>query len=371
MAAGFTEHASWRGTFWLISPVALIIALALYFALPAQTIPKAGFFATVKNIDWVGIMLSVSSTLLLLIPVSGIGSQFAAASPMIISMLTLGGICAVLFMFNEWRWAKLPMIPLRLFKNIALAAMIVQNFLIGIVFYSMLYFLPIYFQAVKRHSLIASAALVLPVVVAQSIASILSGQYISRLKRYGEVLWVGYICWTIGAGLSCMLSINTSPVAIAFILAVEGFGVGLTFQPTLVAAQAHSPKQDRAVVISVRNWIRAYGGAVGLAVASVLFSNIVKSRLPSTLPVSAVQSIDSAIFSSPRLDGLSDADKDAILRAYMDAFRSVDRGLARKSGEGATAGGPPGTRSTELADDGGEKMDTLIGIGPVVTDSAV
>ena len=119
----------------------------------------------------------------------------------------------------------------RLFNNIPLAAMLIQNFLIGIVFYSLLYYLPIYYQTARRMGLLASAALLIPVVVPQAIASALSGQYISRRKRYGEVLWTGYICWVLGTGLHCIFSSTTPIVAIAFILIVEGTGVGLVFQP--------------------------------------------------------------------------------------------------------------------------------------------
>jgi MFS family permease len=110
--------------------------------------------------------------------------------------------------------------------------MLTQNFLIGIVFYSLLYYLPIYYQSARQMDLITSAALILPLVIAQSIASILSGQYISRIGRYGEVIWVGYICWTIGAGLHLLFTKSIPTVAIVFILAVEGVGVGLVFQPS-------------------------------------------------------------------------------------------------------------------------------------------
>jgi MFS family permease len=120
----------------------------------------------------------------------------------------------------------------RLFSNRALAAMLVQNFFIGIVFYSLLYYLPIYYQSAREMSILSSAALILPLVIAQSIASVLSGQYISRVGRYGEVLWTGYICWTLGSGLHLLFTKDFSVIGIVFILAIEGFGVGLVFQPS-------------------------------------------------------------------------------------------------------------------------------------------
>lgn len=64
---------------------------------------------------------------------------------------------------------------------------------------------------------------------------------------------------------------------------IEGAGVGNVFQPTLVAAQAHSLKRDRLVVISVRNFLRALGGSLGLALRSAVFSNVPRKSLDSLL----------------------------------------------------------------------------------------
>ncbi|KAK6383958.1 hypothetical protein LTS17_003250 [Exophiala oligosperma] len=323
VAAAFTKNATWRATFYFIAPLAVCIAVMLYFVLPPQSIPPEPLSAKLRKIDWVGIVLSSAGAMLLLIPISGIGVQFDSKSPMVISMLTLGSLLMVAFFLNEWKLARLPMFPLRLFKNPALGAMLIQNFLIGIVFYSLLYYLPIYYQSARRMSLLTSAAMIIPIVIPQAISSALSGQYISRRKRYGEVLWTGYICWVIGTALHCIFSRTLSVVAIIFILIVEGVGVGLVFQPTLVAAQAHAPKQDRAVVISARNYIRALGGSGGLAIASAIFSNSLLSSLPTSLPENITQQIHDSIFDMPPLDNLSVQQQHQVEDAYVKAARSV------------------------------------------------
>ncbi|KAL6246445.1 hypothetical protein RBB50_006681 [Rhinocladiella similis] len=323
VAAAFTKNATWRATFYFIAPLAVCIAVMLYFVLPPQSIPPEPLSAKLRKIDWVGIVLSSAGAMLLLIPISGIGVQFDSKSPMVISMLTLGSIFMVSFFLNEWKLARLPMFPLRLFKNPALGAMLTQNFLIGIVFYSLLYYLPIYYQSARQMSLLTSAAMIIPIVIPQAIASALSGQYISRRKRYGEVLWTGYICWVIGTALHCIFNRTLSVIAIIFILIIEGIGVGLVFQPTLVAAQAHAPKQDRAVVISARNYIRALGGSGGLAIASAIFSNSLLSSLPSSLPENITHKIHDSIFDMPRLDGLSVEQQHQVKDAYVTAARSV------------------------------------------------
>lgn len=257
MAAGFTRASTWRATFYFIAPFAVAIAVLLAALLPRSKISPEPMRRTLGKVDWAGIVLSCAGTIFLLVPVSGIRTDFSPSGPAFIAMVTVGSFLLSLFLMNEWRLARMPMLPrksytadtglsqlqqlihsfvARLFENKALAAMLTQNFLIGTVFYSLLYYLPIYYQTVKRMSVLGSAALILPLVIAQSIASILSGQYISRMGRYGEVIWAGYACWTLGAGLHLLFGKHTSNVAIVFILIIEGCGVGFVFQPSKCAS---------------------------------------------------------------------------------------------------------------------------------------
>lgn len=111
IAAGFTEHTSWRNTFYLLCPLSVVAGVLLFIQLPPQNMPKENLRSTMAKIDWSGIVLASGGTILILIPVSGIGSRFKADSALVISMLTLGGMFLTAFVFNEWKVAKLPMIP--------------------------------------------------------------------------------------------------------------------------------------------------------------------------------------------------------------------------------------------------------------------
>jgi hypothetical protein len=83
------------------------------------------------------------------------------------------------------------------FKNKVVSAIFVQSFLFGAVYQANLYYLPLYYQNARGWSPIVSAAMTSPMVAAQSIFSITSGQYISRMKRYGEIIWIGFGLWTL------------------------------------------------------------------------------------------------------------------------------------------------------------------------------
>ena len=79
--------------------------------------------------------------------------------------------------------------------------------------------------------------------------------------------------------------------------------------PALVAAQAHSPKPDRAVVISARNFIRSLGGSAGLAVASPIFSNTVVNKLSAGIPEELAARIKETMFEVPGRAGLTEEQK--------------------------------------------------------------
>lgn len=249
--------------------------------------------------------------------------------------------------------------------------MLLQNFLFGFVYYSQLYYLPLYYQNARRMPPLLSAALVLPIPCAQMTASIISGQYISRRERYGEVIWSGFFLWTLGAGLTCMFDLSTSVATIAGVLILQGIGVGFVFQPTLVALQAHSTKAQRAVVISNRNFLRSLGGAVGLAVSAAVLQASLKKALPAEFA-----GLATSTYSVPDFDALRASSEQIqdILQAYAHASRAVfimnvpfiglcllgcllikDRGLQRpnEGPEHVKAGIPSEDRVTDVAQ--GEK----------------
>lgn len=110
IAAAFIMKSTWRGFFWLISPLSACSIVVGYFLIPNNT-RKDGFRTNIRRIDFFGIIASSIGIIFLLIPISGGGSYFEWNSPMVISMLVIGGCSLVAFLFIEWKVALLPMLP--------------------------------------------------------------------------------------------------------------------------------------------------------------------------------------------------------------------------------------------------------------------
>jgi len=318
IGSAFALHTTWRGLFYFLAPLIMVTVVGSWKYLPSN-MPKLNVQETLAKIDYLGLLFGSAAVILLLIPISSGGHAGTPwDSPEIIAMFVVGAVCLMLFLLSEWKLARLPMMPLAIFTKASVAAMLAQSFLLGAAYYSYLYFLPLYFENVRGKSVLIAACLQLPLVVAQSTISTLSGLYMSRFNRYGEIIWGGFGIWTLGAGLLTLADQTISFGLIAFFLVLIGCGTGMVFQPTLVALQAHCPKAQRAVIVSNRNFLRSSGGAVGLAVSSAILGNVLKGSLPDRLKYVA-----QSTFAAPNLSTFSSADRAIIKAAYASASRAV------------------------------------------------
>jgi MFS family permease len=113
IAAAFVQHASWRDFFYLLCPWAAVCLIITWFLLPSKMRPES-MKSQVKKIDFWGILTSTIAIIFVLIPVSGGGLYFEWNSPMVISMLVIGGCSFIAFLFIQWKVAVLPMMPRKL-----------------------------------------------------------------------------------------------------------------------------------------------------------------------------------------------------------------------------------------------------------------
>ncbi|RKU44265.1 hypothetical protein DL546_007450 [Coniochaeta pulveracea] len=323
IGGALVESLTWRWTFWLIPMLAVPAAVAILFFLSVRHEP-GNYVAKVKMIDYGGIALNLAAVLLILIPLSGGGDTYAWSSVQFIAMITIGGILAVVFVVYEWKWAPVPIMPLRLFQAPHCPAMYGQSVLGGLVFYGNFFYMPIYFQSVRGYTALQSGALILPLIVSTSCCSILSGQFMSRVGRYMPCIGAGYGLWTIGTGLKCIFTKSTPLWALIVVLLVEGLGIGLTLQPTLVGLLANSRSEDRAVCTGLRNFLRTIGGAVGLIISGAILSNTLRSRLANLPFISAdtISGLTSSTYALKAL-GLTPEEKGLVLTVYMDGLHYI------------------------------------------------
>ncbi|KAF5244834.1 hypothetical protein FANTH_7601 [Fusarium anthophilum] len=269
VAAGLIQLTTdgWRWAFWVPSMMGAVCFVLLLLLLPLKPV-SGSLKEKARKIDWMGVMASIAGIVLTVMAINSGGSMWAWENAKTISMLTIGVIMLLVFIIIEAFFARIPIIPLRLFRQRSPAVLILTGFLHDFAWQSTQYFVPLYYQTVRGFTPQKSATLIVPFLLAQGLAGAASGPI---MARYMPILRTGFTIWTTGAVLKLLFNEHTHVAVYVVVLAVEGAGIGWVHQPGLVALQANSADEDRAVATGTRNVFRSLGGVVGIAVSTAAY----------------------------------------------------------------------------------------------------
>lgn len=231
-----------------------------------------------KAIDWTGVILVTGGTLMFLLGLEYGGVSFPWSSATVLCLLVFGFITFVLFLINEWKVAKYPMMPPRLFTNRSNLAAFAIVLCHGIVFISGTYFLPLYFQTVLGADPILSGVYLFPFVISLSFTSALVGVFIKKTGQYLVAIWFGLFLMTIGYGLYIALPAGHTWSRIITFQIIAGIGVGPNFQAPLLALQTHVAPRDIATATATFAFFRNFSTAISIVIGGVIFQNGMKSR---------------------------------------------------------------------------------------------
>ena len=240
--------------------------------------PKTSMLDGLKAIDWTGVILVTGGTLMFLLGLEYGGVSFPWSSATVLCLLVFGFITFVLFLINEWKVAKYPMMPPRLFTNRSNLAAFAIVLCHGIVFISGTYFLPLYFQTVLGADPILSGVYLFPFVISLSFTSALVGVFIKKTGQYLVAIWFGLFLMTIGYGLYIALPAGHTWSRIITFQIIAGIGVGPNFQAPLLALQTHVAPRDIATATATFAFFRNFSTAISIVIGGVIFQNGMKSR---------------------------------------------------------------------------------------------
>ncbi|KAI9835482.1 MAG: hypothetical protein M1837_003783 [Sclerophora amabilis] len=234
-----------------------------------------------KAIDWLGSLTVVSGTVMFLLGLEFGGVTFPWSSPKVICLIVFGLVIGGLFILIEWKVAKYPVMPLRLFKKISNVAALAVALSHGFVFIAGSYYLPLYFQAALGATPLLSGVYLLPFVLVLSFGSGVVGVYIRKTGRYLEPIWFGMTLMTIGVGLFINLDENSSWAKIILYQIVAGLGVGPNFQSPLIALQSLVSPRDIATTTATFGFVRQLATSISVVVGGVVFQNGMQTQMPA------------------------------------------------------------------------------------------
>lgn len=269
----FTREVSWRWCFYINLPLDGAAFFIILFFLDLHT-PRTPLWDGLKAIDWLGALTIVGGTLMLLIGLQFGGATFPWRSATVICLIIFGVLTLALFILIEWKQARYPVMPLRLFRERSNWASFGVCAVHGAVFMAGSYFLPLYFQAVLGADALLSGVYLLPTAVSLSVGSLATGFYINKTGRYRPPIWSGMLLLTIGYGLFIEMR-QTTPSWPRLILyqVIGGVGTGPIFQAPLLALQNFVPPRDIATATATFGFVRNLSTAVSVVIGTVVFQN--------------------------------------------------------------------------------------------------
>ncbi|POS75764.1 major facilitator superfamily transporter [Diaporthe helianthi] len=252
------ENLGWRAEFGIQVP-----PLLLCVGVSAITIPgdlgmdaqahKETMLQAMKQFDFRGSFFLTTSITFLILGLNLGGNVLSWSHPFVISSLAIFAAAFPLFLWTE-RSVSRPIMPLRLIQRSPHANMIFANFLAAFIMNTVLFNMPLYFQAVLLTSATTS----------------------------GLCLWTKRLKWplVLGAGLFLIGTVVLSsmqrgwPLFTYLILLVpHSMGQGFAFPGTFIAILAASEQAEQAVVTSTLILCRSVGTVLGIAGSSLIIQN--------------------------------------------------------------------------------------------------
>lgn len=256
-----------------------MVAMLFLLHIDSPKQEKLTVFEQVKRLDPIGVLFLVPSMVCLILALQWGGTTYAWSAPKIIGLLVTFAVLFVIFIVVEVFTPETAMAPTRVVLNRSIAGSMLFMFLIAGGMMGAIYYLAIWFQAAKGDSAIHAGVSTIPLVVSMVIMSILGAIFTEKIGYYVPVMLLAPVFSSIGAGLLSTLSPGSGHSHWIGYQVLFGFGIGLGFQASTLAAQTVLPRADVPLGLALMFFMQQLGGSVFLSVGQNVFSTKLVDRL--------------------------------------------------------------------------------------------
>lgn len=256
-----------------------MIAIILFILKPhPPSQPGLTIRQQLAKLDLLGELFLLPCIICLLLALQWGGSTYAWSNGRIIALFTLFGVLLIAFVIVQIYKPETATIPGRIVNNRSIIGSMWFTFCLASGMMLLVYYIPVWFQAIKGVSAEQSGIDMIPLVLSLVFGAIGSGQATGRLGYYTPFMLASGVIMPIGAGLITTFKVNTGePVWIGYQI-VFGFGLGIGMQQGSIAAQTVLNKPDVPTGVSLMFFCQMLGGAIFVSVGqNVLDSSLVGS----------------------------------------------------------------------------------------------
>ncbi|MEU6780846.1 MFS transporter [Nonomuraea angiospora] len=262
----FVDRLSWRWIFAIYPPLGVLALVVLSATL---RLPRPSGQAGRAPLD-------VAGAVTLAVAVVGVVLLGQTRNPAYLGVAVAGALAWLV----SARFAKDPILPLRLFRDRAFAVPVSISLLIGFALFGTITYMPAYLQIALRSSATGAGLLVTALMAGVLATTVVSGRLITRTGKYRPYPIAGTAVAAAGLGLIGLA--GRGPLALAGAMLVTGLGVGLVMQTMVLAAQNAVEYADLGTATSSVTFLRQVGASAGVALVGALIT--LRSGISATNP---------------------------------------------------------------------------------------
>ena len=180
IGGSLTQYTSWRWCFFINLPCGACVALVVFIIHIPQGVKPEARLATIRQIfdtlDVLGFLIFAPAIIMFLLALSWGGTTgYPWDSATIIGLFVGSAPVFAIFLAWEYHRGDTAMLPLAMFRQkVVTAATFVQFFALGAMMIT-IYYMPVWFQAVRGKSPTIAGAFLVPMVGAQILTAVGGG----------------------------------------------------------------------------------------------------------------------------------------------------------------------------------------------------
>ncbi|KAJ9495784.1 hypothetical protein H2202_008827 [Exophiala xenobiotica] len=281
IGGAFTTNITWRWCFWINLPLGGVAMVLIFFLLqvPDRLSTNKPLKQKLQQLNVLGLLALFPGIVCLCLALQWGGTTYAWSEGRIVALLVLAFVLLIGFVLIQiWKPEQATVQP-RIFIQRSIMSGFWASCCTGAHQTLFVYYLPIWFQAIKGVSAVSSGIHLLPMVIPIVVATIMTGQLVSRIGYYTPFMIFGVCLAAIGSGLLTTLEINTTAGLWIGFQILYGFGLGSCSQAPNMAAQTVLKREDVSVGASLMFFGQTLFGAVFVSVGQNVLDNQLANRL--------------------------------------------------------------------------------------------
>lgn len=288
MGGAFTDKLTWRWCFYINLPIGAVTLLFVgFFYNPAGRFARkleGGWREKLEQFDLFGTPIFLALVICLLLALQWGGSTYPWSDARIIALLTVFAVLLIVFICIQFWKQETATVPPRILKQRSIAAGAFFILCVGAAFFAFIYYLPIWFQAIKSVSAVKSGIMNIPMVLSVVVFSMVSGITVTAVGYYAPFTLAASVCMAVGGGLLSTFTPSTGHAKWIGYQVIFGAGVGFGMQQPMLAAQTVLKKKDVPIGTAIMMFSNTIGGAIFVSVAQNVFTNGLLKNVKEIVP---------------------------------------------------------------------------------------